>query len=570
VSEWRQFRILVRVSLGRLADAAVASRDTDAAHFVIWIFALVTTPPLFYAMRMMGKYSFMWRRPDLLERAAVADRLFFIIYAMLASGLLAAMLWDALFPDRRDQEIVGVLPVRPRTLAAARLTAAIGVALVFSAGIALPSGLVYMANVGTAFRSAAIIGWAPAVFIAHIVAVTGAGLFSFAVLVALRALAVVVVGAEGARRAAVLLQFVTILLLVETLIFLPGVLYGLINQLDLAAPAALRLPPLWFVSLYASLGGPPLAQAPMLAAMAVATTAGLLLLAYGAYVFPARWHARRTLEVQMKARAGRSMALLLRILSLALRAPAARAVFAFTLASLTRSRRHALKLATYLGAAGAVAAVRLMSAGIRDRPLAIDAPADYLLALPMILTFMLVAGLISAFSVPTDIDGNWAFRVAQPRSVHLCAHALGVALLLLGVFPVALLWALTTAWLWPWPSAAGAVAMHVTSSVALVQIALVRCRSIPFTRAYIPATRTVRGDWVFGVIALHAFGFLLAEVQDAAIVSMAGVMMYVGAAVGVAAGARAYRLRRRHAPALEFDAPIEGAPASLNLSQAVG
>ena len=104
MSEWRQFRILVRTSLGRLLDTAVASRGIDATQFVIWSFALVVTPPALFAIRMSNKYAFMWRRPDVIESAAAADRLFFIIYVMLACSLLAAILWDALFPDRQDQE----------------------------------------------------------------------------------------------------------------------------------------------------------------------------------------------------------------------------------------------------------------------------------------------------------------------------------------------------------------------------------------------------------------------------------------------------------------------------------
>ena len=126
--EKRQFRLLLRLSLGRLMDTAVASRDVDATQFVIWSFALLASPAFFFAAKMMGKYSFLWRKPDVLARVVPEDRLFFIVYMMLACALLAAVLWEALFPDRQDQEIVGVLPVRPRTVAVSRLAAAMIVA----------------------------------------------------------------------------------------------------------------------------------------------------------------------------------------------------------------------------------------------------------------------------------------------------------------------------------------------------------------------------------------------------------------------------------------------------------
>ncbi|MGH9348845.1 MAG: hypothetical protein ACRD26_16430 [Vicinamibacterales bacterium] len=569
MSEWRQFRLLARASLGRLMDTAVASRGIDAAQFSIWSFALVATPPFFFAARMMGKYGFMWRRPDVLERAALVDRLFFIVYIMLACALLAALLWDALFPDRQDQEIVGVLPVRPRTVAAARLATAVGVAAVFSAAIAVPSGFFYMLNVAAGFKSVAIVGWAPAVFAAHVIALTTAGVFTFTALLALRGLAVACVGAEAAERAATLLQFVTVVLLVEALIFLPGLLDGLVRELNVAESPGLMLPPLWFMGLYAELGGPPMARVPGFASSALLATAAALLLAAATYIGPADWNARRTLEARLKNRAGRSIEIARRAASPMLRQPAARAVFGFTLASLLRSRRHALTIATCLGVAVAVAAVGLAAAAVRGRPLSIEAPADYLLCLPLVMTFFLVAGLHAAFAVPTDLEANWTFRLATPHSTDACVRARGVVLVMLGVLPVTLVWLLITASWWSWWDAARAAAMHAASGVMLVELTLIPCRSIPFTRAHAPAARTVRGDWVLVAVALHVFAFRLEDLQMVAIGSAPGVALYVLAVGLVVMGARVYRRsRQRRDPTLEFDAPAPEAVASLNLSQA--
>ena len=569
MSEWRQFRILMRASLGRLMDTAVASRGIDATQFAIWSFALVVTPPFLFSVRMMSKYAFLWRRPEILERTALADRLFFIVYVMLACALLAAILWDALFPDREDQEIVGVLPVRPRTLAAARVATAMAVATVFSAGLALVSGFVYMTNVAAGFRSASILGWPPTVFVAHILAVTLAGVFTFASLLALRGIAVACLGAEAAQRGAALLQLITVVVLLETLVFLPGVLQNMVGQFT-SQSAGRSLPPLWFMGLYATMAGPPMGRVPGLAGAALTATGTALLVAVGAYVLPATWNARRTLEARLRSRAGRSVAVAQRLVSPALRQPASRAVFTFTLASLARSRRHALILATYIAAAIALAAIRFMAAYVRDRGIPVDRPADYLLSLPLVMTFFLVVALRSAFSVPTDVDGNWTFRVAQPRSSAACVHGLGVALVFLAVLPVTCVWWLVTASLWSWPQAAAAAAMHAASGIALVELMLIGCCSIPFTRAHTAAVQTVRRGWIAGLVALHVFAFRLDDVQLVALRSAMGVGVYVLAMLLIVAMARAYRFSRRAAGVLEFDAPSEDAPATLNLSQATG
>ena len=61
-----------------------------------------------------------------------------------------------------------------------------------------------------------------------------------------------------------------------------------------------------------------------------------------------------------------------------------------------------MTLATYLGLGLALAGTRLLSARVRGRPLPLDQPFDYLLAIPLVLTFALVLGVRAAFAVPAD------------------------------------------------------------------------------------------------------------------------------------------------------------------------
>jgi hypothetical protein len=229
-----------------------------------------------------------------------------------------------------------------------------------------------------------------------------------------------------------------------------------------------------------------------------------------------------------------------------------------------------MTMASHVGAAIAVGAVSLMAAAARDQPLPVDAPADYLLSLPLVASFFLVLGLLSAFAVPTDVEANWIFRVATPRSTAAYVDALAAALMSLAVLPVTLTWGALTTWWWGWQSAAAAALMHAASGLALVQVALVGCCSIPFTRAYVPVSRTVRGDWLVGIAALYAFGFALADVQASAIGSASATLVYTAVAAAVAVAARAYRLTRHPALPLTFDAPAERAVEVLNLSQAAG
>jgi len=565
--EWPQFRLLMRVSLGRLLDTAVASRDTDATQFAIWGFALIATPPFVYGVKMFGKYQWLARRPELLERVAIADRLFFIVYAMLAAALLAAVLWDALFPDRDDQEVIGVLPVRKRTLAAARLATAIGVAIVFSLAMALPSALIYTFNVAAAFRAASIVGWWPFVFVAHVTAMTAAGVFAFAALLAVRGIATLCFGAAAAQRAAALLQLVTSILLVEVFLFLPTVLFRLIAELTDPAHA-MRFPPLWFLGLY----GTPGTRATLsgLGWIAVGATMSVLALAAAVYVLPARWNARRTLEAPVRDRTGHAIALAQRGLSPLLHTQVARAVFGFTLASLARSRRHALIVATYFGVGLGVAGISLMAATARNQPLVLDQPAAYLAAIPLILTFFIVLGLRAAFAVPTDLEANWTFRVAEPRSTMWCVHAVGVLMVMLAVVPITAAWLIVASTLWNIRDVVAVAIMHLASGAMLAEIAVVDCVALPFTRAHVASSRNVRVGWAFMLVGLHVFAFRLDDLQMAAIGSAQGVALYSAAMIAIGTAARVYGERQRRGLTLRFDAPSETAVETLNLSRALG
>ena len=117
-------------------NGILVSRDADPMLFALWFTALAMTPPMIVAVPKIVQFYFLQRAPAaLVLQIATAERSFFVLYGMLATALLAALTWDALFPDRKDQEIVGALPVRPRTLAGARLAAALTVGTVFAAAI---------------------------------------------------------------------------------------------------------------------------------------------------------------------------------------------------------------------------------------------------------------------------------------------------------------------------------------------------------------------------------------------------------------------------------------------------
>jgi hypothetical protein len=441
--------------------------------------------------------------PEAVEAILMRDRLFFVIYGMLAAALLAALLWDALFPDRMDQEIVGVLPVRPRTLAGARLAASAAAALTLAAALSLPAGILYGVAQGLLPGTPPMARMAAA----HIVSTMAGAMFVFLTLMMLRGLVAITAGERIAARVAVALQLLTVVLFVEGFLFLPGVLASLGRQMVDGVEGVPANPLVWFAAMYWWLADGA-SQWLLLTAVAAAATVGTAAMVVALSLGPAAWMGRRALETATRERAGGYMVFARLVVGLTRAAPPVRGMFLFAVASVMRSRRHALVLATYLGLAFATSAVGLISASY-SRGLSVTQPSAYLLTVPMVLIFFSVFGLKAALAIPTDVDANWPFRLAPPSARQAIAAA-RLLLMTLAIVPIAALWLLFTLSLWrPWDALVSA-ALILLSGVALVELSLGAWTKVPFASAHEPAASTMKTKWFFYVFFLHVFGFLLA------------------------------------------------------------
>jgi hypothetical protein len=119
-----QFRVLYRQFLFRLMDVELLSDSArgDASGLL----------GQFGALLIFGSVLLSWgavsvghgiRRQGSVAGVWAAER-FMISLTMLVVGIFAVLSWDTTFPDRRDVLVMGPLPVRRRTLLAAKIAAA--------------------------------------------------------------------------------------------------------------------------------------------------------------------------------------------------------------------------------------------------------------------------------------------------------------------------------------------------------------------------------------------------------------------------------------------------------------
>jgi len=562
--EFDQFVLLSRDSVRSLLNAALIARDGDPSQFALWSLVLVATPPAMYGFRQLVNYSALgFQKAVIIEHAIQVDRMFFLLYGMLVAALVAAATWEALLPNRADQEIVGSLPVRPRTLAAARLTAALCITIIASATVSLPAGTF----LAVAAPSHPALGFLPVVFIAHIVSTMGASLFVFVLLLVCRALLALCFGAHTSERLATLLQLVTIFGLAEVFFFIPGLIPTLVDRLATGDRAVLLIPSMPFAALYAWLVGldyPSLTFGALLAPLLLFASVAIVV---PVYLGSARLLARRALESQPRQHVGLTSTFAGAVAAALPASPVVCSITTFVVTTLLRSRQHRLIVTAYLGLALAIGTLSVIAGGLRGT-LAFDRPATALLALPLVTMFFTTLGLRAAFTLPSDSDANWVFRLSQPR-LTAAVDATLLCVLLLSIVPVAAATALgALAFGWTRHAAAVTALLDVVCGLALAEWTLRDWRAVPFTCAPSGDVESLKSRWLGQMLPLILFGFVNAAIQNALLASNRAVAWYAG--IGLSAWI-VQRLRRRFGTryiSVQFDVSPSGAMATLDLSDA--
>ena len=123
--ERRQFRALVRLFAYRFFDTDIVSVRGDLSSLLSQLAALLAALSLVLVLITAPKYAGLYQHLTAVQlyAAAWADQEFLISTSMALVGVFTLLLWDALFPDRRDCMILGAMPVRIPAVFAAKLFA---------------------------------------------------------------------------------------------------------------------------------------------------------------------------------------------------------------------------------------------------------------------------------------------------------------------------------------------------------------------------------------------------------------------------------------------------------------
>jgi len=534
----RQFRVLYRDFLARIVDLELLSAGGEIQKLLAQFAA------------MLAAFSFViavWVMPNIANSGLPHEKLivavwpieeFLISTTMAIAGLFSLLAWNTILPDRRDCLVLGLLPVRLRTIFLAKV-AALATALGVSVGaVNLFTGLFYPFVIGH--------GWLGILraFGAYWLATAAAAVCVCCALLAVQGVLAQFLPYRLFLRVSSWVQLAAFFGILGIYFLKPSV--GQAGG-PLGAPVH-ALPSVWFFSLYQVLNSSPNPLFPPLATQALLNLLIAFTIAAATFALAYRRNIRRIIEQPDIAPASRRRPATRILAFLAARLfsrPLDRAIILFTARTIARSRQHRLLLAAYTGIGLAIALAYcrelIYGSASLDRlyhGVRWDQVNGPFLVCGLVLLAFVVIGARAVFAMPIALPANWIFRITAVHSPAAYFAAVRKALFAVSALPLWVVAAIAYLAIWPWAPAIEHVIILVIVGILLVELLLHRFRKIPFACSYLPgkANLNVRfGAGGIGFLAAASFGV---QMEYAALGSPVGFVVLVAILTGIALWAR--------------------------------
>lgn len=512
-SERTQLRRLYGMFFGRLFESDMMPPGLPQVQLIVWVCAFLTSPSLLWPI--LKAKGYVWLTPGQIGGAMDSDRTTALLFSLLATGLITLVIWEGIFPDKRDSRILGVLPVRLRSLVVARLAALGSVYLMFVCATALPGALsfgIVAALFGGARGMAETIG-------AHLLTTAGAEAVVFFGVMLLQCLVLNTVGAAVAQRLAVVLQVAMVVGLFQMPMILPL----------LASP---------YIAAFA----------PLAAILMSASAIALYALSY-------RRLTRLALEGigESNARKPPFRGIVPAIARMLPLSQPARAVFAFTARTAARSRQHRMLLAGWVGLAIAISLSSVAGGFAKMGWGLVKTPNTIVLAVPLVLAALTMTGLRMLFAIPTEIRANWTIRTRQPVPVSGAIDGATAALIVCGGLPAVVVAFASAGWLWGLPVGAMHALFCAVLVVLLAEVLSLGLDKVPFTCTYMPGKGKIVKLWplYLTIFSFYTGGMASLETQ---LFRRGGFAKAIVIFLALAATASFFRRRRAaELPDLRFE-----------------
>lgn len=529
-----QLAFLTRHFFSRLFRNEVVDFADQMKERLIAVLAVLAIIVFWSAETLLFKYHFV---PD--TNISWQEKTYILTLVMIIFGIVTLLEWDVLFPDRQDFLNITPLPVRLRTMFGGKLLSLVMFIGLFSVAMNVGSAVLFSMYLAPWRAEGDLLFGARYVGV-HLVVAFVACAFVFFACVFLQFLLMSVLPYGLYRRLSLLVRgllltgFVFLLL---SFFFEPAILDASFRSLpglkESGGALFYSFPPFWFVGLYERLLGStdpafgPLARSALLAL--VIAMAGFVAASGLTY----RRHIRRTLETERDRPrlAGLRDAWGGLFARAVLRAPEERAVYGFFSRTLRSSPKHRVSMVYYMAVAGAVVMLYLLIGGRGLRDLT---PANTaLLAQPMVLALILLAGLRSVVNTPASPKANWVFEVTETGRTMRYVGGLKKAVLFRWLLPLAGLVFASHLLIWPAATALRHAVFILVVSGLILEAFFRHFRKVPFACTFVPGKFKFHVWGIPVAISFLAFLTLVSRLERALLVSPSGYAVFLAAAAGL-------------------------------------
>lgn len=536
-------RVLHRQFLLRVIDLEALSIEADVPSFLGQFAGILI---LISCMRALGALFFppppalAWAT----EESAVANML-------LVVGLIAVVTWDATFPDRRDVLALGHLPVKPRTILLAKVSATAALLGLAMATLNFASGCAWALVLGGSLLGVVRF------FAAFWLTIVAATVFLYGAVLTLQGVAALVLPRRLFLKFSAAAQLASFALFMAVY-FLEPTLSG---PQEFSAPAnhALLLwsPVYWFAALLNQLKGTLPAEWGWLAGRAWIGVGSALVGASAALALSYLRTMKKTVEEPDLVPGAAGLHWAPRIGG-TLRT----AILNFSARSLLRSRHHRVIFAFYWSLVLAMALSCLRAELAEPNKVS----ADFLIS-SFVIMAIAVFGLRNVCALPISLNANWVLRVTQLRAPERYFAGTRSVLLLAGVLPALLVALLLSLRLRPWEYVAAHLAMLFVVGAIFVEVALLKFEKVPFTCSYLPGKANVQVIFWGAIFVISLLSITAALYEQRVLHDLQHDVVLLG--MLVAADLTLWMINRRRARSAElyFEEMVPEVIVTLGLSQ---
>lgn len=421
------------------------------------------------------------------------EKAVFLTLTMALTGIITVFSWENIFPDRKDYMNLLVLPVKMRTLFAAKFF----------------SLLIFVGLLSIAFNIFSLFIFtfylAPLVKVnffyygfSHLITNFLANLFVFLAVACLQSIFTILFKNRLLRKLSNIIQAVLLVGFISIIVWLPQIYSFLPGAMERLSSFLYYFPPLWFTGLYEKMTGSSevvFNSHVLIAVMAIIIPTALYLVSFpisfkrflSSGSDPGR---KKSPLVQRMVRLARQS-----FDSVFLRHPVQRGMFYFVCQALKRSRKHQLQLVTYMALPGAYIIADLVYLHSRTGWSSFRVPNFFLVGASLIFYFFLAAGLRMIVRHPIMLGANWIFQLTEIKEKKHYMKGLKKAVLFLLGMPLFIGLFIFYLYCWGFRLALFHSLYSAAIFLLLVEVFFNTYKKIPFAGEFEPGKPNIKLYW---------------------------------------------------------------------------